>query len=152
MSLFHYRKDNSPANLRSQIDRVFDNFFTEWPEMSEFQTNTNFLKPAIDVAETKEAFEIKAEIPDMKKEDIHLEVHGNALVLQGEKKFEKEDKKDKGYHLIERSYGSFRRAIPLPFEITSNEAVNASYSDGVLTINVAKPAEQIAGKSKVDIR
>ena len=153
-NIFHGKKDNSPATLRTQIDKVFDNFFTDWPEINPFdERSSDFLKPAVDVAETKELFEIKAELPDMKKEDIHLEVQGNTLILSGEKKFEKEEKQeDKGYHLKERSYGSFKRVIPLPFKISNDEAVHATYDNGLLTVTVAKPIEQIENQRKVDIK
>lgn len=151
--IFHSKKDKSPATLRTQLDKVFEDFFTDWPKINPFdERSSNFLKPAVDVAETKENFEIKAELPDMKKEDIHLEVQGSTLILWGEKKFEKEEKQEeKGYHLMERSYGSFRRVIPLPFDITNQEAVHASYDNGLLTIVVSKPAEQVENQRKVDI-
>ncbi|UAA38716.1 Hsp20/alpha crystallin family protein [Paraneptunicella aestuarii] len=152
-NLFHSSKNHSPSSLRNQIDKVFENFFTDWPEVNPYdERSTNFLKPAVDVAETNEHFEIKAELPDMKKEDIHLEMHGNTLVLHGEKKFEKEEKKDKGYHLIERTYGSFRRVIPLPFEIANEESIHATYKDGLLTVMIAKPKESIEKQRKIDIK
>lgn len=152
-NIFHH-KDQSPSSLRNQIDKVFENFFSDWPEVNPYdERSSNFIKPAVDVAETTEQFEIKAELPDMKREDIHLEVQGNSLVLQGEKKFEKEEEeKEKGYHLVERSYGSFRRVIPLPFEISNEEAVHATYQDGLLTVTVAKPKETLEKQRKIDIR
>lgn len=96
-NIFHHNKSGSPATLKSQMDKVFDNFFTDWPEINPYdERSSNFVKPAVDVAETKEHFEIKAELPDMKKEDIHLEVQGNSLILMGEKNLRKKTKKTRG--------------------------------------------------------
>lgn len=152
-NIFSHDKTNHPSELRKQIDKVFDNWMTDWPAINPFdERSSDFVKPAVDVAETKEHFEIKAELPDMKKEDIHIEVQGNVLVIQGEKKFEKEDKKDKGYHVIERSYGAFKRVIPLPYDITNSESIHANYNNGLLTVVVDKPAQRVENQRKVDIQ
>ena len=152
-SLFGHSKDKSAASLKSQIDQVFDNFMTEWPTKSSWpESMSTFFSPAIDLAETKEGVELKADLPDMNKEDIHLELHGDHLILSGEKREEKEDKKDKGYHVMERSFGSFRRVIPLPFSVDDQQHVHASYDKGVLSVQIARPAGVPASDKKIQIK
>lgn len=151
-SLFGHHKDKTAASLKTQIDQVFDNFLTEWPTKSQWPENMSaFFSPAVDLAETKEGIEFKADLPDMNKDDIHLEIHGDQLVLSGEKREEKEDKKDKGYHVMERSYGSFRRVIPLPFAVDDNQSVLANYDKGVLSVQIARPASEAVADKKIKI-
>lgn len=150
-SLFGHQKNDTVA-LKTEIDKVFDNFFTEWPaRWSSAENMKTFFSPAVDVAETKEGIEIKAELPDMNKEDIHLEVQSDRLVLSGEKKFEEEKQEDKGYHLVERRYGSFKRAIPLPFNIENHADIKANYDKGVLKVLVPRPANAKPDNQKINI-
>jgi HSP20 family protein len=92
--------------------------------------------PVVDITEDDKAYVIKAELPEVKKEDVHVTVENGVLTLTGERKVEKEEKGRK-YHRIERSYGTFARSFALPDDIDANK-VNASYKDGMLTITVAK--------------
>ncbi|WP_168171516.1 Hsp20/alpha crystallin family protein [Lacimicrobium sp. SS2-24] len=146
-SLFGNPRPDTVTSLRSRIDNVFDDFFRDWPQ----DQTTKWLRPAIDIAETKEALEVKVDLPGMDKNDIKLEIHNDQLLIQGEKHFKQEDKEDKGYHLIERSYGSFRRVIPLPFSVNDNTQVRASYDNGVLTVMVPRPADSATGSKRIEI-
>jgi HSP20 family protein len=92
--------------------------------------------PIVDITEDDKAYVIKAELPEVKKEDVHVTVENGVLTLTGERKVEKEEKGRK-HHRIERSYGTFARSFALPDDIDA-EKVNASYKDGMLTITVAK--------------
>ena len=85
----------------------------------------------------KEGVEIKVELPDMDKSDIHLEVQGDQLVVSGEKSEQSEDKKDKGFHVMERSYGSFERSFTVPAD-AEEEKVSAQFKDGVLMVHLPK--------------
>jgi HSP20 family protein len=95
--------------------------------------------PAVDIFEDKEAIYVKAELPGVKPEEVKLHVENNILTLTGERKFEKEDKRD-GYHRVERSYGTFTRSFALPSSVASDQ-VAADLTDGVLTVKVPKKAE-----------
>ncbi|GGO65865.1 Hsp20/alpha crystallin family protein [Bowmanella pacifica] len=147
-SLFGHQKPEAVTSLRSRLDNVFDDFFKDWPQAAD----AKWLRPAVDVAETKEALEVKVDLPDMNREDIQLELHGDQLLIQGEKQFKKEDKDDKGYHLMERAYGSFRRVIPLPFTLSDSSEVKASYDKGVLTVLLPKPAGEQVNSKRIDIK
>jgi HSP20 family protein len=92
--------------------------------------------PSVDIAETAEAFEIKAELPDVKKEDVKVSVEDGELRISGERKREKEEK-GKKFHRIERSYGSFLRSFALPPNVDDTKLA-AEYKDGVLNVRLPK--------------
>lgn len=95
--------------------------------------------PTINVAENSEGVEVTVELPGMKPEDFNVELKNGALWVSGEKKDEKEEK-GKTFHRVERSYGEFRRVIPMPATVAEDK-VSAEYKAGVLRINVPKTAE-----------
>jgi HSP20 family protein len=92
--------------------------------------------PAVDVSETEKEYVIKAEIPEVKKEDLKITMQDGILTLQGERKQEKEEK-GKRFHRIERSYGSFLRSFDLPTNVDDAKA-KAEFKDGVLTLALPK--------------
>ncbi|MDH4187817.1 MAG: Hsp20/alpha crystallin family protein [Nitrospira sp.] len=92
--------------------------------------------PSVDISETDGEYQIKAEIPDVKKEDVKVTVENGVLTIQGERKQEKEDK-GKKYHRVERSYGSFVRSFTLP-DLVDEEKVKAEFKDGVLNLQLPK--------------
>lgn len=92
--------------------------------------------PSVDIAETAEAFEIKAELPDVKKEDVKVSVEDGELRISGERKQEKEEK-GKKFHRVERSYGSFMRSFTLP-ENVDDSKLSAEYKDGLLNVRLPK--------------
>ena len=95
--------------------------------------------PAISVAETKDAFEMTAELPGVDEKDIKVSLDENQLVISGEKKAESR-KEEKDWHVEERSYGSFYRSMSLPFE-PEEGAVEAHFDKGVLHLIIKKPAK-----------
>jgi HSP20 family protein len=92
--------------------------------------------PMVDIVEDEKNYVIKAELPDVKKEDVHVSVENGVLTITGERRAEKEEKHRK-YHRVERSYGSFARSFALPENVEAQK-VSAAYKDGLLTVNVAK--------------
>jgi len=92
--------------------------------------------PTVDISETDGEYQIKAEIPDVKKEDVKVTLEDGVLTIQGERKQEKEEK-GKKYHRIERSYGSFVRSFSLP-ELIDEEKVKAEFKEGVLNLHLPK--------------
>lgn len=98
--------------------------------------------PAVDVFETENEVILKADIPGVDPKDVDVRMENGTLALKGERKFSNE-KKEKGYHRVERGYGSFTRYFTLP-DTVDGEKVSASYKDGVITValpkkDVAKP-------------
>ncbi len=92
--------------------------------------------PSVDISETDGEYQIKAEIPDVKKEDVKVTVEDGVLTIQGERKHEKEEK-GKKFHRIERSYGSFVRTFSLP-DVIDEDKVKAEFKDGVLNLHLPK--------------
>jgi len=106
--------------------------------------------PAINVAETKDAFEVTAELPGVDEKDIKVSLDSNQLVICGEKKAES-TKEEKDWHVEERSYGSFYRSMSLPFE-PEDGAVDAHFDKGVLHLTIKKPAKAIKTTKTIDIK
>lgn len=115
-------------DLERQLNRVFG-------DTGASNGDRNWV-PAIDIHESEDAFTVEVDIPGMKKEDIHIEVMDNVLTVRGERKSETE-KKDKNYHRVERSYGSFARSVELPGRFNT-EKVGAKFEDGVLKVTLPK--------------
>src|SRR6202034_3007172 len=90
----------------------------------------------VDIQETADAYRIQAELPGLTKEDIHVTLENSVLRLSGERKWEKDVKKE-NYHRIERTYGSFARSFALPNQVSSDK-VEASFANGVLSVVVPK--------------
>jgi len=113
-----------------------ERFFREWTSPSQRSAR---LAPAVDVSEDEKGYSITVELAGVKKDDVTVEVHENVLSIRGEKKSEREEKKDKT-HWIERTYGSFSRSFTLPPSAVSEE-LKASFKDGVLSIEIPKKEE-----------
>lgn len=92
--------------------------------------------PLVDITEDEKEYLIKAELPEVKKEDVKLTVQDEVLSISGERKYEKEEK-GKKYHRVERAYGSFVRSFTLP-EDADGTKVAAEYKDGVLKVHLPK--------------
>ncbi|HIE52262.1 MAG TPA: Hsp20/alpha crystallin family protein [Armatimonadetes bacterium] len=124
------------ATFRERMNRLFDEVFGGEPAV---EAPARVWSPAVDVREDENELVVTAELPGMKREDIKVELVHNRLVIQGERKFEHEDKRE-NYHRIERSYGRFYRSFDLPASVNP-EAVTAEYRDGVLTVHLPKAEE-----------
>lgn len=94
--------------------------------------------PSVDITETPEEFQIKAELPEVKKEDVKIRVENGMLSISGERKQEKEEQ-NKKWHRVERSYGSFLRTFTLPENVDESK-VRAEFKDGLLTMRLPKAA------------
>ena len=94
--------------------------------------------PVVDIKETEDEYVIKAELPEVKKEDVKVTLKGGVLVLQGERTIEKEEKGK--YHRVERSYGSFARSFTLPDDVKEDK-IHAEHKEGMLYVHLPKHAE-----------
>ena len=105
--------------------------------------------PAVDIYETEHSLVVKADLPDIKPEELDIRVENNILTIRGERKFEK--KVDENNYLrVERSYGSFARSFSLA-SIVNTEAIQADYKDGVLTLSIPKREEAKPKQIKVRV-
>lgn len=106
--------------------------------------------PPVDILETENELILKADLPDVDMKDIHIELENGTLSLKGQRKFESETK-EKGYHRIERSYGSFARYFSLP-DTVDPDKVSADYKNGVLTVTLPKKEIAKPRTVKVEIK
>lgn len=105
--------------------------------------------PSVNVEERNEEILLTAELPGMAEEDVNLELENNVLTISGEKRGEREEGEKGGrFHLVERTFGSFRRSFTLPRTVDA-EAIEARYDDGLLTIHMPKAAGAKSRKIKV---
>jgi HSP20 family protein len=117
--------------------------------MSEPRTGRPW-SPPVDILETENDLVLKADLPDMKLEDIDVRVENQTLSIKGERRFEQEAS-EKGYHRIERSYGSFVRSFAVPNSVDT-EKVSADYKNGVLTIKLPKKETAKPKQVKVEVK
>jgi HSP20 family protein len=104
--------------------------------------------PAVDIYESPEALFLKAELPDVKREDIHITMENGLLTLSGERKADSEVRQEQ-YHRVERSYGPFSRSFSLPTSVDGSNA-SAEYKNGVLTVRL--PRREDAKPKRIDIQ
>lgn len=156
MNLIPWRNKQSslaPASslleLRHEMDRLFDRFFTGGP-WGAFDGDGGALaawSPTLDVDEDEKNITVRAELPGLDPNEIDLTVNGRVLTVSGEKK-EETERQEKGYRYSERRFGSFRRSVELPAEVDAN-AVGAEYRKGVLTVTLPKTAASQARRIQV---
>ena len=124
-----------------EIEDMFDRYTKAmgWPaSRGQELITTGDWTPRVDISETDNEFVIKAEIPEVKKEDVKVSVDNGVVTIQGERKQEKEDK-GKKFHRVERYYGSFVRSFSLPDNIDETK-IKASFKDGMLNLQIPKTA------------
>lgn len=105
--------------------------------------------PSVDIVETSEEYLIKAELPEVKKEDVKLTCADGVLSLSGERKQEKEEK-GRRFHRVERSYGSFTRAFALPENVDAAK-IRAEFNNGMLTVHLTKTAVTAPKSTEIKI-
>jgi HSP20 family protein len=143
-------------SLHRDVNRAFEDMFKGFGAgpsgMPPLWGGEGIAMPKLDVKETEKGVEVTAELPGVDEKDIELELDDDILTIKGEKKLEKEEKDEKsGYHLMERSYGSFARSVRLPYAVKT-ETVTAEFDKGVLKITCPKPAEAVAAAKKIQIQ
>jgi HSP20 family protein len=92
--------------------------------------------PLVDITEDDNEYLIKAELPEVRKEDVKVTMENGILTINGERRFEKEEK-NRRYHRVERAYGSFVRSFTLPDDAEANR-VSAEFRDGILQVHIGK--------------
>ncbi|MFM1815543.1 MAG: hypothetical protein RLZ98_2238 [Pseudomonadota bacterium] len=138
--------------MRVEMDRVFDSFLdrgsVRFPALARVQ-DSDALVPNIDVRETETEFVVEAELPGMDEKDVSVTLNNGILTLKGEKKSEREEKKD-DYHLTERSYGSFQRSFKIEDTIDADK-VKAAFEKGVLKVTLPKRPEAVKAEKRIPI-
>ena len=110
--------------------------------------NTRPWAPSVDILETENELVLKADVPGVELKDIDIQIENGTLTLKGERKFEKEEK-NKGFHRLERSYGSFVRYFTVP-DTVDTEHVKAEYQNGVLSVTL--PKKEVAKPKAIKVQ
>ncbi len=143
---------DSLADLHNQINSLFNDAFSGggFPELFGAGAEGGLFKPNLDIRESDKEYTVTLEMPGVNKDDVDVEVRGDALIVRGEKKNE-ETHEEGQYQYTERSYGSFQRALTLP-EDADSENIKANFDNGVLKISL--PRQEIGGgeRKKVEVK
>jgi HSP20 family protein len=128
--------DDLQGRLNALIGRAFGRMPMRGDADTDEALTLSAWAPLVDITEDEKAYLIKAELPEVKKEDLKVAVEDGVLTLSGERKFEKEEKGNR-YHRVERAYGSFARSFTVPDDADADK-VRAEFKDGVLLVRLEK--------------
>jgi HSP20 family protein len=144
MNLVRWDPFRELEGIQARLNRLFPGM----SERTEDETLFAGWSPAVDIQETDNEFILKADLPDVQKDDVKVELEGGLLTIEGERRKEKEEK-GKRFHKIERSYGKFVRHFTLPTEVDGPN-VKAEFKDGVLNVRLPKAAN--AKAKAIDVK
>ncbi|WP_104666984.1 Hsp20/alpha crystallin family protein [Ensifer adhaerens] len=141
---------NPVFSLQRDVNRIFEDFWRRLDQPFGAFGRWDTGGPRTDVTETECAIEVSVELPGIDQRDVDVSLTDSALTIKGEKKREQNESK-KGYHLLERSYGSFYRSIPLPSGVDADK-VAAQFENGVLTVTLPKTDEALSRVRKIEVK
>lgn len=166
--LRHWSEDDRPFKsfyqemdtLHKEMERLFDDFWkgsgnqfmtaNPWHARMESPWAFTEVMPRVDETEDDKAFHVQVELPGMDKDDVDIALSNGLLVIRGEKKREDEEK-GKDFFRKERSFGAFRRSLPVPAEVDEN-GIEASFKKGVLYIELPKTQEARNKVTHIDVK
>lgn len=137
--------------LRREMDRLFDEFFRDWDTELTRSSEGGMFSPALNVAESDDAIEATVELPGLTENDIDITLTRDGLTITGEKKSEEEEQ-GKNFFRRERSYGYFRRTIPLAANSVDADNVEATFDKGVLTVKMPKREEAKSQAKRITVK
>lgn len=135
------------------MDSIFDRYFNQQARLP-FRGAEGDLKdlewaPSADISETKSHYVIKAQLPDVERDDVHVAIENGVLTISGERKFEKEEETETT-HRIESMYGKFSRSFTLPTD-ADESAISAKSRNGMLKVRIPKKAEAKEQPVKISV-
>ncbi len=159
LSLFN-RNRNAPAlregdaadpffQLHREMNRLFDDFFADFGAPALAPAAAGARGVHMEVHETKDAFELEAELPGVSEDDVHVELNDNLLTIRGEKTAEEKGEGDGDPR--RRAYSSFQRSLSLPFDVDADR-IDATFRNGVLKLRLPKPAGLESSVKKIAVR
>lgn len=129
--------------MAEEMDRAFDRMFRGWGLPRRHEGGS--WSPRVEAYQHGDRFIVHADLPGLKKDDVHVELTEDAITIQGERRDEREEQRE-GYYQSEREYGQFYRTVPLPDGVITDSA-QANFKDGVLEVTMqAAPAEARRGR------
>src|SRR6267143_360053 len=135
-TLAHWNQYRELEALQHSLGSLFKRAQAPMPEGQEEPMRVADWAPLVDISEDRKEYLIKAELPEVKKEEVKITLEDGMLTITGDRKFEKEEN-GKKYHRVERAYGSFVRTFSLPDDASPGK-VTADFKDGVLKVHLAK--------------
>jgi HSP20 family protein len=144
-TLTQFQPFRGVSSLQEQINRLFNETF----ERGTDEANLTTWAPAVDIFETEHSLVVKADLPEIKPEELDIRVENNILTIRGERKFEKQVN-EKNYLRVERAYGSFSRSFSLANTVNP-DAIQAEYKNGVLMLTIPKREEAKPKQIKVRV-
>jgi HSP20 family protein len=141
-NLIRWEPAREMMTLREAMDRLFDDAFTR--PLGIAGNGNSWSVPAVDMYQTENEVVVKASLPGIKSDEVQINVTGEVLTLKGEVK-QKDEVKEKAYHIREQRWGMFERSLVLPTEVIADKA-KADFENGILTITLPK-AEEAKPKS-----
>lgn len=143
------RMGSDPFSLLQQdLTRMVDDLVTGFSPKGGMAVASSMLR--LDVKEDDKAFQIMADLPGMSEKDVDVTFKDGILTIRGEKKVERDEKKDT-WHIVERSYGSFARQLSLPTTIDADK-IEAKFEKGVLSVTLPKQPEEQAKAKKIEVK
>ncbi len=136
--------------LQERVNRFFGEGYDPGRTSAGENWSLNTWAPACDIYETENEITVKAELPEVKKEDVCVSVENNVLTIRGERNISEETKRE-DYHRLERSYGEFTRSFTLPNFVDSNR-INAEFKDGMLRVTLPKREEAKPKQIEVKVK
>ena len=135
------------SKMHGEMDRLFSSF---WTKSDRDLSKGIEWTPAVDIYEERDEIIVKAEIPGVRKEDVSLSLMEDTLTIKGERKYQREEKRE-NYVWMEGSYGTFTRVLQLPRPVKS-ESAKAEYKDGILKIVLPKAEESKTREIKIEVK
>jgi len=147
MAMVRFDPFRDLAVLQDRMNRLFNDSYS--PRREDDLMNRGSWTPAVDIYEIEGALVLKAELPDMRRDDIDISVENGTLTIRGERKPDGELKQE-NFHRVERAYGSFERSFSLPNTVDAVK-IGAEYKDGVLTVTLPVREEAKPRTIKIDV-
>ena len=143
--------DSPITSLQRDMNRLVDHFFNDFDMApAAFGRTETSITPSVNVSEGDKEFRVTVELPGVDEKNVELSLNQNVLTIKGEKKFEKEET-EKNFTRIERTYGSFYRAIPFATDLDESK-VRAEYKKGILYVTLPKAPSAIKEARKIEIK
>jgi HSP20 family protein len=147
LRLWRARDRWNPVREIENLHTRMNQWMASWPDGEEAMTVSDW-SPLVDILEQNGEYLLKAEVPEVRKEDLKVRVEDGTLQIVGERKSEKEEKGRK-FHRMERSYGSFERSFSLPEDVDATK-VSSEFKDGILQIHL--PKTQAAKTKAIEVK
>jgi HSP20 family protein len=139
MALTRWTPVDELLSVRDDFDRLFSRLVRRSSQGSEGESLENFggFRPAVEMEENENSYEVRAELPGLSEDDINLSLKDNVLTIKGEKRTERTEEEREDTYYSERIYGAFQRSIRFDENI-EEDSINAEYSNGILRVHLPK--------------